>query len=94
MEEDGRLREIYKEATEWHGGGGEDTTAEDGVDPDFYDLAGSDKTTQESELGSYNTSSPAGETGGFAVIKKSYLTVNFSAMKLANAEHPCLRSAR
>lgn len=86
LEENGYVREIYKEAVEWHGGGGEATTAEDGVDPDFYDLAGSDKATQESELGSYNASSPAGETSGFAVIKKSYLTVNFSAMKLASAD--------
>lgn len=86
LEESGYLREIYKAATEWHGGGGEETTAEDGVDPDFYDLAGSDKGTQESELGSYNASAPAGDANGFAVIKKSYLTVTFSAMKLASAE--------
>lgn len=69
-------REIHAGAGEWHGGGGE-TSEEDGVDPDVYDLAGSDKSTQEQELGSYKSGSPPGDKEGFATIDKSYLVVSF-----------------
>ena len=78
LEDKEHAREVYKTAEEWHGGGGEATTSEDGVDPDFYDLAGSDQNTQEMELSTYNPNSPAGDTSGFAEIKKSYLQVKFA----------------
>ena len=71
-------REIYKEADEWHGGGGESTKSEDGVDPDYYDLASPDQNTQEVELSSYKPNAPAGDTQAFAEIKKSYLQIKFS----------------
>lgn len=83
LEDHGFLREVYKETTEWHGGGGEDTGAEDGTDPDFYDLASPDLETQEAELSSYKSLAPAGDTSAFATIKKSYLTVTFSAIRFA-----------
>jgi len=72
------LREIHKEADDWYGGGGEDTFSEDGVDPDYYDLASPSQTTQEIELSSYKPNAPAGDTSAFAVIEKSYLQVKFS----------------
>lgn len=78
LEDHERAREIYKEANEWHGGGGEATTYEDGVDPDFYDLASPNQNTQEVELSSYNPNAPAGDTSGFAGIKKSYLQIKFT----------------
>jgi len=72
------LREIYKEADDWHGGGGEATTSDDGVDPDYFDLASPDQNTQEIELSSYKPNAPAGDTAAFAEIKKSFLQVKFS----------------
>jgi len=78
IEDHEHAREIYKEAEEWHGGGGEDTVAEDGVDPDFYDLASPDQNTQEIELAGYKPNAPAGESQSFAEIKKSYLEIKFS----------------
>ena len=78
IEDHGHAREIYKEAEEWHGGGGEDTVAEDGADPDFYDLASPDQNTQEIELAGYKPNAPAGESQSFAEIKKSYLEIKFS----------------
>jgi len=72
------LREIYKEADDWHGGGGEATTSDDGVDPDYFDLASPDQNTQEIELSSYKPNAPAGDSSAFAEIKKSFLQVKFS----------------
>lgn len=74
-------REIYKEADEWHGGGGEGKSGETGPDPDVYDLAGSDKETQEKELSGYNPKGEPGETIAYATIYKSYLTVKFAERK-------------
>lgn len=78
VEDHEHAREIYKEAEEWHGGGGEDTVAEDGVDPDFYDLASPNQNTQEIELAGYKPNAPSGENQSFAEIKKSYLEIKFS----------------
>lgn len=78
LEDHEHAREIYKEVNEWHGGGGEDTTAEDGIDPDFYDLASPNQNTQEIELAGYKPNAPAGESQSFAEIKKSYLEIKFS----------------
>jgi len=72
------MREIYKEADDWHGGGGEATTSDDGVDPDYFDLASPDQNTQEIELSSYKPNAPAGDASAFAEIKKSFLQVKFS----------------
>ena len=87
LEDKEHAREVYKTAEDWHGGGGEATTSEDGVDPDFYDLASPDQNTQETELSSYNPNAPAGDTTGFAEIKKSYLQVKF-------APYPYVKSSR
>ncbi|MFA5339033.1 MAG: glucodextranase DOMON-like domain-containing protein [Candidatus Omnitrophota bacterium] len=86
LEDKERAREVYKVADEWHGGGGESTTAEDGVDPDFYDLAGLEKTTQETELSSYGSNKAPGDPSGFAEIKRSYLQVKFAPYP--NAKNP------
>lgn len=83
LEENGYLREVWRESNEWHGGGGEDRGAEDDIDPDFYDLASPDRETQEAELSSYKSLAPAGDKDAFATIKKSYLTVTFSSIRLA-----------
>ena len=86
LEDHGFLREVFRDPTEWHGGGGEDAGAEDGVDPDVYDLASPDIETQEAELSSYKSLAPAGDTSAFATIKKSYLSVTFSSIRLASTE--------
>lgn len=86
LEENGYLREVFRESTEWHGGGGEDRGAEDDTDPDIYDLASPDRDTQEAELSSYKSLAPAGDTSSFATIKNSYLTVTFSSIRLASAD--------
>lgn len=83
LEENGYLREVWRESNEWHGGGGEDRGAEDDIDPDFYDLASPDRETQEAELSSYKSLAPAGDKDAFATIKRSYLTVTFSSIRLA-----------
>lgn len=70
-------RTIEEQASEWHGGGGSANAA----NPKVYDLAGSDKATQEKELGSYDPEAAQGDPKGFATIDKSYLTVNFGLMK-------------
>lgn len=69
-------REIKDTESEWNGGGGEES-ADDGVDPDFYDLASPDTATQEKELASYKEGADPGDTDAFATIEKSYLIVNF-----------------
>lgn len=74
-------REVYKTADEWHGGGGEGKTGETGPDPDVYDLAGSDKKTQEQELAGYKPAGEPGETTAYAVISKSFLQVKFAERK-------------
>lgn len=71
------VRAVEEQASEWHGGGG----AANGANPSVYDLAGSDKATQEKELGSYDAEADNGDPKGFATIDKSYLTVNFGLMK-------------
>ena len=71
-------REVEEEASEWRGGGGE-TSEDNGVDPDIFDLAGSDKATQEKELGSYKANADPGDANGFATIDKSYLVVKFGS---------------
>ncbi|MFH1778912.1 MAG: glucodextranase DOMON-like domain-containing protein, partial [Candidatus Omnitrophota bacterium] len=73
-------REMEVESSEWHGGGGEES-GDDGVDPDYYDLASPDKETQEKELGSYKEGADPGNTDAFATIEKSYLIVNFGGKK-------------
>ena len=78
LQDNGYAREVYKETTEWHGGGGEGKTGEVGSDPDIYDLAGSDQKTQEEELSSYNPRGEPGETTAYATIHKSYLTIKFA----------------
>ncbi|MDP3804539.1 MAG: glucodextranase DOMON-like domain-containing protein, partial [Candidatus Omnitrophota bacterium] len=70
-------RKVEEKASEWYGGGG----AANGVNPSVYDLAGSDKATQEKELGSYDENADEGDPRDFATIDKSYLTVNFGLMK-------------
>ncbi len=70
-------RTVEEQASEWHGGGGSANTA----NPNVYDLAGSDKATQEKELSSYDPETDQGDPKGFATISKSYLTVNFGLMK-------------
>lgn len=71
-------REVYEEVSEWHGGGGEGKAGETGPDPDAYDLASPSKEIQEKELGSYKASGEPGDSGAFATIEKSYLTVRFA----------------
>jgi hypothetical protein len=71
------LREIEEVESEWHGGGGE-TSDEDGVDPDFYDLAAWSTDVQEKELSSYDENGNPGDEEAFAVIKDSYLEVTFA----------------
>ena len=66
-------RRVESKQSQLHGGGGDDN----GENPNVYDLAGSDKTTQEKELGSYNPKARAGDPSGFATIDKSFLTVTF-----------------
>jgi hypothetical protein len=66
-------RKVDAERTQYHGGGG----AENGENPNVYDLAGADKETQEKELGSYDPNAKEGDPKGFATIEKSFLTVNF-----------------
>lgn len=68
-------RRVEATQSQYHGGGG----AEVNVNPNVYDLAGSDKATQEKELGSFNSSAQEGDPKGFATIDKSFLTVNFGA---------------
>ncbi len=74
-------REVYKQAEEWHGGGGEGKSGETGPDPDIYDLAGADKKTQEEELASYKPIAEPGDTTAYATIYKSYLTIKFAEKK-------------
>lgn len=74
-------REVFKEAEEWHGGGGEGKSGETGPDPDIYDLAGADKKTQEQELASYKSTGEPGETTAYVTINKSFLTVKFAERK-------------
>lgn len=59
--------------SELHGGGG----SPNHENPNVYDLAGSDKATQEKELGSYDPNAQEGDPKGFATIEESFLTVNF-----------------
>lgn len=68
-------RRVEATQSQYHGGGG----AEVNVNPNVYDLAGSDKATQETELGSFDPSAQEGDLKGFATINKSFLTVNFGA---------------
>ncbi|MDD5270189.1 MAG: glucodextranase DOMON-like domain-containing protein [Candidatus Omnitrophica bacterium] len=69
-------REVEEEVSEYRAGGGE-SSEDNGVDPDVFDLAGADKATQEKELGSYKADGEPGDTGSFATIDKSFLTVKF-----------------
>lgn len=71
------FREIEKEVSEWHGGGGEHSD-DFGPDPDVFDLASPDKKTQEFELRSYNAEGETGDPASFATINRSYLTVTFA----------------
>lgn len=68
------FRKVDKEASEWHGGGGETN----GSNPYVYDLASPDRKTQENELNSYARDGDPSDPGTFATIRKSYLTVTFS----------------
>jgi len=69
-------RKVEAKQSRYYGGGG----AENGDNPNIYDLAGADKTAQEKELGSYNPSARAGDPSGFAVLEKSFLTVTFGGI--------------
>ena len=84
LQDNGVLRKIDKDASEWHGGGG------DANAPFIYDLASPDKKTQEYELNSYKKDGDPGDPNTFATIKRSYLTVTFSdeAKSLENVNSP------
>jgi len=82
QQDDDIARAVEEKAGESYGGGGSANAAS----PNVYDLAGLDKAAQEKELGSYDPKAEQGDPNGFAVIGKSYLTVNFPAMKPATAE--------
>ncbi len=69
------MRKVEVEANEWHGGGGSDNAE----NPNVYDLAGADKTTQEKDLGNYDPNANEGDPAGFTTINKSFLTVNFGS---------------
>ena len=66
-------RKVDVEQSQYHGGGG----ADNGENPNVYDLAGADKATQEKELASYDPNASEGDPKGFATIQKSFLTVTF-----------------
>lgn len=66
-------RVVDPEPSELHGGGG----SPNHENPNVYDLAGSDRATQEKELGSYDPNAQEGDPKGFATIEESFLTVNF-----------------
>lgn len=66
-------RRVEAIQSQYHGGGGTEVN----VNPNVYDLAGSDKATQEKELGSFDPNSQEGDSKGFATIEKSFLTVTF-----------------
>ena len=68
------FRKIDKDASEWHGGGGEIN----GSNPYVYDLASPDRKTQEYELNSYKKEGDSADPGTFVTIRRSYLTVTFS----------------
>ncbi len=74
LQDNGVLRKVDKDASEWHGGGGDAS----GSNPFIYDLASPDRKTQEYELNSYKKDGDSGDTDTFAVINRSYLTVTFS----------------
>jgi hypothetical protein len=78
LQDSDHFREVFEEATEWHGGGGEGDESEVGPDPDVYDLASPSLEIQEQELGSFKASANAGDPDGFATIKDSYVTVSFA----------------
>lgn len=82
QQDDDIARAVEEKAVESYGGGGSANAAS----PNVYDLAGLDKAAQEKELGSYDPEAEQGDSKGFAVIDKSYLTVNFPATKPAGAE--------
>ena len=67
-------RRVEPEASQYHGGGG----IENQENPNVYDLAGSDKATQEKELGSFDANAKEGDPKGFATVDKSALTVTFA----------------
>ena len=89
QQDDDTARSVEEKAGESHGGGGSANAA----NPNVYDLAGSDKAAQEKELGSYDPGAGQGDPKGFATIDKSYLTVNFPAIKPAGGGNPCPKSA-
>ncbi len=72
LQDNGVLRKVDRDASEWHGGGG------DANAPFIYDLASPDKKTQEYELNSYKKDGDSGDPDTFAVINRSYLVVTFS----------------
>ena len=74
QQDNGIFRRINKDASEWHGGGGE----ANGSNPYIYDLASPDKKTQEYELNSYKKDGDPCDPDTFATIKRSYLAVTFS----------------
>jgi hypothetical protein len=71
------LRAVAENATDWSGGGGSGGSDVLSVNPKLYDLAGSDKKTQQRELGSYDRAGRPGDPKAFAVIRDSYLSVTF-----------------
>ena len=74
LEDNEHAREVRKTTDEWHGRGG----ADNGENPNIYDLASPNTTTQERELGSFDVNARPRDPKGFAAIQKSYLEVRFS----------------
>jgi hypothetical protein len=79
LQESDYFRGVEAEQTEWHGGGGDGDDKEPGACPSAYDLAGAPKALQDKDLSSYRRGGSNSDSGGFAVIKNSYLTVKFAA---------------
>jgi hypothetical protein len=72
------LREIYATADDWHGGGSRDkSTAEDGPDPDVYDLIGAGLEDQKKDLNGYQPAEGTPDPKNFTTISKSFVTVTF-----------------
>ena len=78
QQDNDHFREVYQEATEWHGGGGQGSDGKPGSSPNCFDLASPSSEIQAKELGSYKGSANPGDPDGFCTIKDSYVTVTFA----------------
>ncbi len=73
------LREVDARASQWHGGGGEGSFNEDGVDCDLYDLASPSSEMQQQDLGGF---APNGSgSSDYPEIKNSWLEIKFGKLK-------------